>query len=600
MKWSLNLRKIAAPDSIEEKIFSFLREAAEAEPSKPVVRVVGGWVRDKMLGKPSKDIDVNVDTIKGVDFGNFIRQFAIQRYGPKQQIVSEVKDTEARPDQIKNLSVAFLRIYGQDVEILPARALEIYQKGSRNPKTIGYRQLERISKLKDGQGIATLLQRRRPDLYNLLDLLPENQKNNPREVLALLDAHRRDLTINCMSYNINTGQFEDKTNHGMDDLRTMTLRTPLEPVKTFTDDPLRVLRVLRFFSRYPNSRIDPSVLEAMKDPDVQFQLTRKIKDPNEAQGIVVERTAEEMRKLMKGKQPAAALHAMYETGLLQKILNLPSSLEPLNMDQKNKWHELNIIDHTLEVLKNVNHLSQEFNLPDDERAMMNFAALFHDIGKLDQRSHKNKPNGRGYSGDPSNPQGVPHEVASAEHFKAFAKALKLSNTESQWIGDLVSSHMQPHQHVEDEGKAISDRSLRRYIGKNPTWNFQYIHAMADAMSKSRYPSSTATAPYRSNMDRLKQLAPTMNNLGQGGKANDLLRGNEIEMLTGLSSKPPKGMKSPTEIVKERIREAQYDNPALTREQAMELVRTMVTSGELDVYRPRTASWLARAMALNKV
>lgn len=524
--------------SVEEDIFGLIREASQRMPKRPTARVAGGWVRDKLLGKPSKDIDVTVDNMKGVEFGELLRQYAIAKWGPSQNVVSRVQDTEARPDQIKNLAVAFLRIYGQDVEILNLRGNEVYEEGSRNPVSVS-------------------------------EATPEQ------------DAFRRDLTINSLFYNINTGRIEDFTGRGYDDLATLTLRTPLEPFKTFTDDPLRALRVLRFYSRYPGSKIAPEVVEALKNPDVQFQITRRIANPAETRGIVVERTAEELRKLMKGAQPEKAVRIMYETGLLGKILNLPASHEPLDMDQRNRWHQLSIIDHSIEVLGNVNRLSKEYGLPDDERMMMNISALVHDLGKLDPRSHKNKPDGtRGYSGDPNNPQGIPHETASFDVWSSFANALKFSNEERDWIGELVSGHMRPHSHVEDEGPSISDRSLRRYKRKNPNWMFQYIHAMADAMSKNTLRDESLTEPYKANMDRLRalELAPQM------GPATDLLNGNEIIQLVDPTMRQYSPKTGYIEAVKERIREEQDTNPALSKDQAAEILRNMVASGELNAYQ----------------
>ena len=115
-----------------------------------------------------------------------------------QELKQLEESTPPKLDQnkFKNLAVAFLKIYGQEVEILNLRGGEVYEEGSRNPVSTRF--------------------------------------GTPEE-----DAFRRDLTINAMFYNINTQQIEDLTGHGMEDLKTMTLRTPLDPLETFQDDPLR-------------------------------------------------------------------------------------------------------------------------------------------------------------------------------------------------------------------------------------------------------------------------------------------------------------------------------------------------------------------------
>lgn len=521
----------------EEAIFSFIREATTSIPGQPTPRVAGGWVRDKLLGKMSKDIDITVEGMKGVDYANYLKQYAQNKYGPKQNVIGTIKDTEARPEQIKNLAVAFLRIYGEDVEILNLRGNEVYEEGNRNP-------------------------------------VSTNFEATPEE-----DALRRDLTINSLFYNVLTGRVEDFTGQGYDDLATMTLRTPLDPDRTFKDDPLRLLRVLRFHSRYKNSKIAPEVIEAMRDPDVQKMIYRKMHDKNDPMGIVTERTAEEFRKILVGQQPEKAVRLMYETGLLQNMLNLPPEFHPLNMDQRNKHHALTVIDHTLEVLKNVNILSQEYDIDKEDRMMLNAAAIFHDIGKLDPRSHKIKPDGSvGYSGSLTRDDALTHQQSSADVFSGFAKALGLNNKEQKKIHSLVSKHMDPHAHVED-GVIPSDKQLRKFKTKNEDWFLLYIHSMADAMSKSTESDRTRTEPYQKNIQRLNDPALFPQPVGN----KDLLNGKDIMSIVGLPPNPPAGMKGYIEVVKDRIQEEQFSNPNLTKEEAIKIVQNMISSGELSQY-----------------
>lgn len=524
-------------DQTEQQIFSFIREAIKSIPVTPVARVAGGWIRDKLLGKPSKDIDITIEGMKGIDFANYLKKYAEGLYGPKQKVIGTIKDTEARPEQIKNLSVAFLRIFGQDVEILNLRGNEVYAEGDRNPVSVD------------------------------MDATPEQ------------DAYRRDLTINSMFYNINTNQVEDFTGTGYSDLAQMVLRTPLDPIKTFKDDPLRLLRVLRFHSRYATSKISPEVIEAMKDPEVQYMITRRMANPEDKTGIVTERTATEFKKIMIGNQPENAVKIMYETGLLQKMLNLPPSFHPLNMDQRNKHHALSVIDHTLEVIKNFNNLAKEHKIPDEDRLVGNISALWHDIGKLDPRSHKIKPDGMGYSGDPDNPKSVTHQQSSADSFLLFAKALGLTNNEKDKVHDLVLNHMNPHSHAEG-GQSASDKQLRRYKAKNSSWLLQYIHAMADAMSKSKDPDAAVADPYKANLARLQDpnLYPVQLS------SQDLLNGQEIMSIVGLPPMPKPGLKGYIDIVKDRIREEQYANPNFSKPEAENLVRQMVSSGAFNSYR----------------
>ncbi len=521
-------------DATESKIFNVLREASKEMPGQPVVRVAGGWIRDKLLGRNSKDIDVTVSNMTGEQFGAHLAAFDKRR---GLGAVSNISNRSA--DQTENIAVGFLKIYGQEVEILNLRGKEEYVEGDRN----------QIS-----TGIGT----------------PED------------DAFRRDLTINSMFYNINTGQVEDYTGKGYEDLATMTLRTPLEPVKTFTDDPLRLLRVLRFNSRYPNAKIDIETLAAMKDPTVQFQIVRRLVNPIDTQGIVPERTADEFRKIMKGEQPEAAIRTMFHTGLLQKILGLPSEFNQLEMDQRNPHHQLNVIEHTLEVIRNTNKMAKEFELDDDQRMMMNMTALFHDLGKLDPRSHKDKPDGtRGYTGNPANPEGLTHQQSSALQWNRLAKALKLSDNETQTIHDLVKGHMNPHAHIEGAENAATDKQLRKYIRNNPLWVFQYIHAMADAASKSKVSDADAAIPYRENLERLRELAPTADAFGKMEPQQDLLKGGPIMQMvqdfTGrrISPRPAEGQQSYIETIKELVRNELDANPNLSVEDATAIAQNWI-------------------------
>lgn len=104
---------------------------------------------------------------------------------------------------------------------------------------------------------------------------------------------RRDLTLNSLFYNINTGQIEDLTGKGLDDLKAQVCRTPLEPLKTFMDDPLRVLRSVRFAHRF-NLSIPEEIYEAARDPGVRDAFEHK---------ITSERITKEMDKIFSNREP---------------------------------------------------------------------------------------------------------------------------------------------------------------------------------------------------------------------------------------------------------------------------------------------------------
>lgn len=546
----------------EHHIFAYINSVCEAIPvlsngeyGTVTARLAGGWVRDKLMPlvrndvpvKPPKDLDFAVDIMDGATFGEYMSAYdrvsGIKAYTPGA----------SRDPTAQKVGVSHGKIYGYEVEFTQLR--------------------------KEGYGI-------------------EGDRKSVQVEAGSIeeDTYRRDLTINAMYYNLRTGLVEDVTGQGYDDLATLTLRTPTRPGqdpadevdRIFTEDPVRVLRVVRFFSRWPNAKIDPVILEKMSEPKIHDLISRKLRDRNlnkHDPGVSAEGLADELRKVMKGEQPAEALEVLYKTGLMTEIMNLPDPFHDLNMDQRNRHHQLTVIEHSIEVLRNMNKLSKEFGFDDSMRMMMNFSAWFHDIGKLDPRSHKNKDDGsRGYSGDPENPDSMTHQQSSAEQWKRFANILKMSDEEKKMVYDLVADHMNPHAHIEGMEGSASDKQLRKYIRKNPTWVYQYVHAMADAMSKSRIPNPEATEPYRANLERLRSLAPSADSFGNMAPANDLLNGGEIIQLVGLPPNPPTGMTGYIEIVKERIRDAQDSNPDLTKDQAIQIVQGMLSSGELDAYR----------------
>ena len=215
---------------------------------KPVLRFAGGWVRDKLLGLESKDIDVGIDSMTGIRFGTLMQQYtastdAKARYG--DELAISLAKIKANPDQSKHLETATTKILGLDVDLVNLRKEE-YAESSRNPTM---------------------------------------EFGSPEE-----DALRRDATVNAMFYNLATSKVEDLTGHGLQDMKHKIIRTPLSPYQTFKDDPLRVLRCIRFASRL-NYRIDPQAEESMSDQRIRDALRLKIKR---------ERIGVEVVKMLKG------------------------------------------------------------------------------------------------------------------------------------------------------------------------------------------------------------------------------------------------------------------------------------------------------------
>lgn len=199
----------------------------------PQLRFTGGWVRDKLLGISSKDIDISISSMTGYRFGEVMKEFLdSQSNGAKydHSIVGRLHKIEANPEKSKHLETLTTRILGFEIDLVNLRK-EAYVDESRNPVM---------------------------------------EFGTPED-----DANRRDATVNALFYNLQTSEVEDLTGRGLHDLHLKLLKTPLSPRQTFKDDPLRILRCIRFASRL-GFRIDPMDEEAMGDDSIQEALRVKI------------------------------------------------------------------------------------------------------------------------------------------------------------------------------------------------------------------------------------------------------------------------------------------------------------------------------------
>lgn len=217
---------------------------------KLVLRWAGGWVRDKLLGRPSHDIDVAINSMTGEAFGEALRDFCrvpenIKKHDLQRRDIGNIHTIEKNPEKSKNLETATVKILGLDVDFVNLRT-ETYAEDSRNP------QME----------FGT----------------------------AEEDARRRDATVNALFYNIHTDEVEDFVG-GLEDMQAQIIRTPMDPFQTFMDDPLRVLRLVRFASRL-GFTIEPKVEECMGNEKVLEALQAKISR---------ERVGVEVEKMLKGE-----------------------------------------------------------------------------------------------------------------------------------------------------------------------------------------------------------------------------------------------------------------------------------------------------------
>lgn len=251
------LETIVEPNDAEAKLFKTLNEVVGKFDTGTTVRVAGGWVRDKLIGRDSHDIDIALDNMTGEEFAKLVNRH-LDECGEKTHRIGVIV---ANPEQSKHLATATLNVLGVNVDFVNLRSEE-YQDSSRIPQST-------------------------------------------RFGTAVQDAERRDFTINSLFYNVNCGALEDLTNLGVDDLKNGVIRTPLPPTQTFRDDPLRMLRAVRFASRYGFILHD----------DIQAALTDKENLGALSAKVSRERIGLELQNMLRGANPDYAIDLLVNYAL---------------------------------------------------------------------------------------------------------------------------------------------------------------------------------------------------------------------------------------------------------------------------------------------
>lgn len=221
------------------------------------------------MGKESVDIDIALDDLSGQDFADLVDKKI--NPGSKKRGYGVIGMCS---DKAKHLETATMPVHGMSLDMVNLRS-ETYTDETR---------------------------------------VPVIEIGTPEQ-----DAFRRDLTINAMFYNINMGKVEDYTKLGVSDLRDGIIRTPLLPLETYLDDPLRVLRTVRFATRF-DFKMVPDIHNAATNPEVVRTLETKVS---------VERVMKELDLMLSGKLPAQALKYLYDFGIIKSILKIPERCEVL-------------------------------------------------------------------------------------------------------------------------------------------------------------------------------------------------------------------------------------------------------------------------------
>ncbi|MDZ7372364.1 MAG: CCA tRNA nucleotidyltransferase [candidate division KSB1 bacterium] len=328
---------------------------------------VGGYVRDLLLGHPSKDIDFVV-VGDGIQFAREVARLL----GVRSVVVYPKFGTASIPYR------------GYKLEFVTARS-ERYRENSRKPEVAA-------AGLED-------------------------------------DLARRDFTINALALGIRPselGRLIDPFS-GRQDLERGIIRTPLDPVVTFHDDPLRILRAIRFATQLEFT-IEPRTLEAIRSERERLRIVSQ------------ERITEELLKILSARKPSLGFRLLEETGLLEIVL--PEVAEMRGVEQIGPYHHKDVFEHTLKVLDRIATVSD--SLP------LRYAALLHDVAKPRTKAFKE---GVGWTFHG-------HDEIGARMIATISRRLRLPNEMSRYAEKLTRLHLRPIALVEE---GVTDSAIRRLL-----------------------------------------------------------------------------------------------------------------------------------------
>ena len=469
----------------EQAALDYLMQLVQSGPFKGRVYLAGGAVRDMELGQDPKDLDVVVTG--GIDAGMEFAKWATQYMGNYKEGSNPVvfPTYGTAKFTLQGITHNGIDLSDMDIESVATRK-EKYTLGSRKPEV---------------------------SAGDLAD-----------------DVSRRDFTVNSLLKDLTSGEILDLTGKGRDDIKKGLIQTPLNPDVIFTDDPLRMLRAVRFASKY-NWDLPIFMLRSMKKNAAQLE------------NISFERIRDELSKMLVTSSPEKALRLLKITGLLNYVI--PEFKDAYKLGQ-NKYHKHDVWKHSLEVLKKTK-----------PNLLNRLTGMLHDIGKTRTKSVVD-----------NEVHFYAHEHVGADMAREILTRLKYPNEIVDAVVLGIKNHMRLKQSG-DEGEKVTDKALRKFtvdLGDH----LEALLDVMDADNAAHEGSHTTPNQIPNIIKRIEALRNTIPVKGQKLPVS----GEDLKAL-GLKAGPL--FKELLDLVKDK----QLEAPNTTKEQYLDMIKNYLKTKNIS-------------------